>query len=160
MATVLHPEALRHRDLHALDVVAVPHRLEHRVGEPQVQDLSEPHLPEEVVDPIKLRLVDVLMDLGRERSGGGEIVAERLLHDHPRGLGEPGLGQSLDHPPEQERRDLEVEDRDVRVADRVSHPLIRGRIVEIAAHIRQPRAKRSNTASSIFVPHPSIAARA
>ncbi len=53
---VLDAEALGHRDLHAGDVVAVPDRLDHRVGEAQVEELVGPHLPEEVVDPVELRL--------------------------------------------------------------------------------------------------------
>ena len=63
VATVLDPEVLGHRDLDRLDVVPVPHRLEHRVGEPEVQDLLDPHLPEVVVDAEELRLVDVLVQL-------------------------------------------------------------------------------------------------
>ena len=41
VAAVLDAEALGHRDLHRRDVVAVPHRLEHRVGEAQVEDLLD-----------------------------------------------------------------------------------------------------------------------
>jgi hypothetical protein len=52
MPTVLDSDALGHRDLHGGDVAAVPHRLEDRVGEAQIQDLVEPHLAEEVVDAI------------------------------------------------------------------------------------------------------------
>ena len=42
VAAVRDAEVLGHGDLHATDVVAVPHRLEHRVGEPQVEDLLDP----------------------------------------------------------------------------------------------------------------------
>ena len=69
VAAVGDAEVLGHRDLHAVDVVAVPHRLEHRVREPQVQDLLEAHLAEVVVDPEDLRLVDVLVQVGGERPG-------------------------------------------------------------------------------------------
>ena len=37
LAAPLDAERLRHRDLHALDVRAVPHRLEEGVGETEVQ---------------------------------------------------------------------------------------------------------------------------
>ena len=60
---------------------------------------------------VELRLVDVLMQLVGERTGGGLVVAERLLDDDPPGLRQAGLGQALDDRPEEERRDLEVEDR-------------------------------------------------
>ena len=70
-AAVLDPEVLRHRDLDALEVVAAPERLEDRVGEAQVQDLLETHLPEVVVDPEQLRLVDVRVQLVGERGDAG-----------------------------------------------------------------------------------------
>ncbi len=67
VATVLDAEALGHRDLHAGDVVAVPHRLEHGVGEAQVEELVDAHLAEEVVDPVELWLLDVLVDFRGKR---------------------------------------------------------------------------------------------
>ena len=114
VAPVLDAEALGHRDLDRLDVVPVPDRLEHRVGEPQEEHLDQAHLSEEVVDAVELRLVDVLVELGRQVAGRGQVVAERLLDHHPGALGQAGLGQPLDDGAEQERRDLEVEDRSVR----------------------------------------------
>ena len=80
---VLDAEVLGHRDLHGLDVVPVPDRLEHRVREAEVEDLLEPHLPEVVVDPEQLRLVDVLVQLVGERARRRRVVAERLLDDDP-----------------------------------------------------------------------------
>ena len=78
---VLDAEVLGHRDLHAGEVVAVPHRLEHRVREPQVEDLLEPHLPEEVVDPVDLGLVEVAVQIGRELArrlrGRGRTASRR-----------------------------------------------------------------------------------
>jgi hypothetical protein len=50
----LHPEALSHRDLDAFHVMPIPDWLEHRVGESQIEDLPQAHLPEEVVDPVQL----------------------------------------------------------------------------------------------------------
>ena len=81
VAAVLDAEVLRHRDLDGLEVVPVPDRLEHRVREPQVEDLLEAHLPEVVVDPVELRLVDVLVQLVGERARRRAVVAERLLDD-------------------------------------------------------------------------------
>ena len=54
VAAVLDAEVLRHRDLHALDVVTVPHGLEHGVPEAEIEDLLESHLPEVVVDAQEL----------------------------------------------------------------------------------------------------------
>ena len=84
VSAILDAEVLRHRDLDGLDVVPVPDRLEQRVREPEIQDLLRPHLPEVVVDPVELRLVEVLMELVRERARRLEVVAEGLLHDDPR----------------------------------------------------------------------------
>src|SRR5206468_6817499 len=53
MAAVVDAEVLGHRDLHRRDVVRAPDRLEHRVGEAEVQDLLGAHLPEVVVDPVE-----------------------------------------------------------------------------------------------------------
>ena len=84
VAAVLDAEVLGHRDLDGLDVVPVPDRLEHRVGEPDVEDLLEAHLPEVVVDAKELRLVDVLVQLLGERASRRLVVPERLLDDDSR----------------------------------------------------------------------------
>ena len=80
VAAILDAEVLGHRDLDGLDVVPVPDRLEHRVREPEVQDLLEAHLPEVVVDAEELRLVDVLVQLVGElapRPGRGRTASRR-----------------------------------------------------------------------------------
>ena len=46
----------------------------------------ESHLAEEVVDPVELRLVDVLVELGGQLPGRLEVVPEGLLDHHPRVL--------------------------------------------------------------------------
>ena len=78
---VLDAEALGHRDLDARDVVAVPDRLEDRVREAQEQELRDAELPEVVVDPVELVLVEVLVHLGRElarrRRGRGRTASRR-----------------------------------------------------------------------------------
>src|SRR5579862_3869715 len=137
-ASVLDPEALRHRDLHRGEVVAVPDGLEHRVVEAQVQDLVEAHLPEVVVDAIELRLVDVLVQLGGERAGGIEVVSERLLDDDPRRLRQPGPAQTLDDGREETGRCLEIEDRKLRLPDDLRQPLVRRRVAEVAGDVVEP----------------------
>ena len=54
VAAIGNPEVLRHRDLDRGEVVAVPHRLEHDVREAQIEDLTETHEAQEVVDAIHL----------------------------------------------------------------------------------------------------------
>ena len=115
-AAGLDAEVLGHRDLDARDVQPVPDRLEHRVGEAQVEHLVQAHLAQEVVDAQELGLVEVAVHLGVERAGGGEVVAERLLHDDARVLRQPRLREAADDRAEQGGRDLEVEHRRGRVA--------------------------------------------
>ncbi len=138
---VLDAEVLGHRDLDIRDVVAIPDRLDHRVREAQIQQLVGAHLPEEVVDPVQLRLVDRLVDFRRERARGLEVVAERLLDDHARGLCQVRVLQLLDHRPEQERGNLQVEDRAARVADGGRQALVRGLVGEVAADVGQARGE-------------------
>ena len=132
-------EVLGHRDLHARHVVAVPDRLEDRVREPQVEDLRQPHLPEEVVDPVQLLLAQVDLELGLQRPRRLEVVPERLLDDDARVLGEPGAGQAADDHPEQRRRDLEVEDRVLFALERGRDALEGGGVGEVAGQVGEPR---------------------
>ena len=138
VAAVLDAEALGHRDLHALEVGAAPERLQHRVGEAQVENLVRAHLPQEVVDAVELRLVDVLVELRRELPRRRAVVAERLLDDDARVLRQPRLRQALHDGAEEEGRDLEVEDRALRAVDRLGQALVRGRVGEVAGDIGEP----------------------
>ena len=142
VTAVLDAEALGHRDLDRRDVVAVPDRLEHRVREPQIEDLARaPSSP------------------GSDRSGtaatrrctgGSRPPARAPTPDRARTasrpppapvLGEPGLGQPLDHGPEQKRRNLEIEHRAPRIANRALDTLVRRRVAEVPAHVGQPRGE-------------------
>ena len=141
VTAILDAEVLGHRDPDRLDVVPVPERLEHRVGEPQVEDLAEPHLPQEVVDPEQLRLVEIGVHLRRELARRLEVVAERLL-DHDAGvLQQPGFGEPLDHGPEQERRDLEVEHRAALARERRGQALEGGGVAEVAGQVGEARGE-------------------
>ena len=64
-----------------------------------------------MVDPVELRLVDVLVELVGERAADAKVVAERLLDDDPAPSVAPALARAADHRAEQGRRDLEVEHR-------------------------------------------------
>jgi hypothetical protein len=54
-----------------------------------------------VVDPIELRLVDVLMQVVGECLGRGQVMSKRLLDNDPTGLGQARLVQTLHHGVEQ-----------------------------------------------------------
>ena len=50
-SAALHPEGFGHGDLHAPDVVAVPDRLQKRVGKAKVQQVLDGFLAEIMIDP-------------------------------------------------------------------------------------------------------------
>src|SRR3954454_20049487 len=102
-----------------------------------MKNLVQPHLPEVVVDPVELGLVDVLMEVGRERVGGLEVVAERLLDDDPRALRQAGVRQPLYDLSEEEGWDLEVEDGRRLAVDRRADAFVRGRVGEVPRDIRE-----------------------
>src|SRR6476619_7265913 len=81
------------------------------------------------------------MELVRKLPRRGAVVAERLLDDDASVLRQPRLRQALDDGAEEERRDLEVEDRALGTVDRLGYTLVRGRIREIAGHIGEPVGK-------------------
>ena len=92
-----------------------------------------------MVDAEQLRLVDVLVKLLGERARRREVVPEGLLHHHPRVRGQPRIGEALHDPAEEERRDLEVEDRSLGALDRGRDPVVGGRIAEVARHVGEAR---------------------
>ncbi len=143
MSPILDTEVLGHRDLDRLDVVPVPDRLEHRVGEPEVEDLLDPHLPEVVVDPEELRLVDVLMQLLGERASRRQIMAERLLDDDPRVCRHARFRQAADHRSEERRRNLEVEDRGLRALDSLRDLGVGCVVGEVSVVVREPLREAS-----------------
>jgi hypothetical protein len=65
-------------------------------------------------------------------------MAEGLLHHHPGPAGQARVGQALDHGAEQERWDLQVEDRGRRLPDGGADALVGGRVTEVAGQVRQP----------------------
>jgi len=86
-------QRLGHIDLHMVDEVPVPDRLEQAVGEAERQDVLRRFLAQEVVDPEDLLLGEDFMQPGVQRHRAGEIGAEGLLHDDAAALDETGFGQ-------------------------------------------------------------------
>ena len=91
---LLERQRLGHVDLHVVDVVAVPDRLEQAVGEAEGEDVLRRLLAEEVVDAEDLALVERLVQRGVQPPGAGQVGAERLLHDDPAALDEVGVGRA------------------------------------------------------------------
>jgi hypothetical protein len=90
----LDADVLGHRDLHVVDVVAVPQWLEDRVREPEREDVLHGLLAEVVVDAEDLALVAHRVDRPVERARRREVRAQRLLdHDAAEARGVVGVGQ-------------------------------------------------------------------
>jgi hypothetical protein len=92
-----HAEGLGGGDLDIVDVVAVPHRLEKRVGKAKEKEVLYGLFAEVVVDAINLSLGEGFGDRGVEGVRRRQVAAERLLDDNPRPalllLVQPGAGQ-------------------------------------------------------------------
>ena len=86
-------QRLGHVDLHVVDEVAIPDRLEQAVGEAERQDVLRRFLAEEVVDAEDLLLGEDFMQPGVQRHRAGQIGAEGLFHDDAAALDETGFGQ-------------------------------------------------------------------
>src|SRR5258705_6737241 len=84
LAAALYAEGLGHRDLHALDVVAVPDRLEERVRETKDDEILHRLLAEIMIDAKDRRLVEDGVDDLVEALRGGQVATERLLDDDAR----------------------------------------------------------------------------
>ena len=103
-------ESLRHVDLHVVDEIAVPDRLEQAVAEAEGEDVLRRLLAEEMVDAEDLVLGEHFVQRVVERDRALEIGAERLFHNDARALGEIGLAQHLDRRQRGVRRHAHVVD--------------------------------------------------
>ena len=101
-------QRLRHVDLHMVDVIAVPDRLEQSVGESEGKNVLRRFLAEEVVDPEDLLLGKGFVQRRVEDAGTCEVGAERLLHDDARPCHEPRLAQGSHDGTSRIRRHAEV----------------------------------------------------
>ena len=81
-AALFHADGFRHRDLHVIDVAAVPDRLENSVGEAERQDVLDGFLAQVVIDAVDLLFARHPQQLLVQQPGGFEIVAEGLFDDH------------------------------------------------------------------------------
>ena len=84
LAAPLDADVLGDGDLHVVDVLAAPERLEERVGEAEDEQVLHRLLAEVVVDAEDLRLVEGRGDRVVERARAREVVPERLLEDDAR----------------------------------------------------------------------------
>ena len=112
-AALADAERLRDGDLHVVDPVAVPQRLEEGVGEARDQEVLDALLAEVVVDAEDVRLVEDPAHGLVDPLGGGEVGADRLLeHDAGAVGGQADLVEVVADGAEEGGRDGEVEDAD------------------------------------------------
>ena len=108
----LDPERLGHGDLHMIDGVAVPQRLEQRVGETERDEVLDRLLAEIVVDPEGPLLAEMLGDGVVDRLAGLAALADRLFDDDAVGLDRQALRREALHDGGVEgRRGRQVEQR-------------------------------------------------
>src|SRR6185312_12357224 len=74
----LDTEGFGHSDLHAPDIVAVPDRLQKRVGKPEVEQILNWFLAEVMIDSENVRFLKRLMEDSVELSRRGKVTAKRL----------------------------------------------------------------------------------
>src|SRR6185437_5174166 len=107
-------------DLHAGDEVAVPDRLEERVGEAEIEQVLHRLLAEVVIDAEDAILRKLLLQYLIERLRRGEITPKRFLDDHTPALGGPGGAQVIDDHRKHAGRDGEVVERTLGVSERLA----------------------------------------
>ena len=110
-----HAQRLRRRDLHVVDVVAIPDRLEDAVGEAEHQNVLHRLFAQVVIDAEDLALVEDGVDLVVEFARRIQIVAEWLLDHHANvallRLRHPLRAKILDDAGKELRRGGEIEER-------------------------------------------------
>jgi hypothetical protein len=147
----LDADGLGRGDLHVIDVAAVPHRLEHPVGEPEDEEVLHGLLAQVMIDAEDLRLVQVRVHQLVQGARAGEIGAERLLDDDAppgvRCLGprQSGGAEVLHDRPVHRRRNREVEERAEPAAallETGSDPSVQPRIVHLPLKVRHVSRER------------------
>ncbi len=137
-AALFHAELLRHRDLHAGDMVAVPQRLHERVREAEEQQVLHRLLAEEVIDPVDGRLGEALVQRAVQRFRGRQVAAEWLLDDQASLSGRADFRERGRDDAEEAGRNGEIEERTDGGSEREAQTRERvGRRV-VAGDIRQP----------------------
>ena len=148
---LLHSHRFCSGDLHVGDVVAVPDRLEDRVGEAQHQDVLHRLLAEIVVDAEDLVLLGTGLHHLVEGLGAGVVGAEGLLDHHPAALAvgqQAGGGEGAAAAAVEGRRHREIEGAvaaggalAVEVVEPFAQAHDRGRIGEVGRLVVERRSE-------------------
>jgi hypothetical protein len=106
--TAADAEVLGECDLHAGHIVAVPERLQKRVGESEVEDVHDRLLRQEVIDAEDRIFREHLMRDAIQRPRRGEVAPKGLLDNDACVFGQPGGAKPFDHRSEKCWRDGKV----------------------------------------------------
>src|SRR5262245_11494757 len=137
LAAALDAEALRHRDLHALDVLPIPQGLEKRVGEAEEQQVLHGVLAQIVIDAEHAGFVEAAMHGRVQPLRRGQVLTERLL-DHDAAAGRaPRRAELIADGLEGAGRDGQVVRRVTRIPQLLSQALEGPRIAVIAVDVAQ-----------------------
>ena len=80
-AAPLNSEILRHRDLNAVHVIAVPDGFEKGVGKPEQKQVLHRLFAQVMVDPVNVVFFKDRVNGLVERLRGGQIASERFFND-------------------------------------------------------------------------------
>jgi hypothetical protein len=151
---VFNAKGFRHRDLDAVDILAVPQRLDRRICEPRVEDVLNRLLAQIVVDAEDRLLGKMLEQRPVERLRRLAIMAERLFHDEAGVHVETALSQRGANHAEQAGRNREIMHRPLRGSERLLERRESLGIVVVAIDIpherREPRQSGGVGASVAF----------
>src|SRR5215472_7089601 len=142
LAAALHAEALRHRDLDVLDVVAIPDRLEERVGEPEVEDVLHRLFAEVVVDAIDALLGEHAVQHAAELPRRSEVPPEGFLDDDAPVRGARSLPELGNDGGKHARGNGQVVRRPLRAGQQGFEPGERGGVGVVAVHVLELRRER------------------
>src|SRR5215469_11672663 len=131
----LHAEVLRHRDLHALDVMAVPDRFQERVGEAEEHHVMHLPLPKIMVDPEDRCLVKGAEQESIQLLRRGEIVAEWFFDNYPGARRAARFDQLFHNSAEQYWRNRQVMRGMSGVLELFAQRLKRRRVLVVASHV-------------------------
>ena len=136
-AAPLDAKTLRHRDLHTLDVLTVPDRLDKGVAETEEDQILHRVLAQIVVDAKYIALIEGPVHDLVQRDRRFQVVAKGLFDHHPCAVRASGLLQLLQHLAEETRRDRQVVDRVACAPALLSHLLESRAVQVVAVHVAQ-----------------------
>src|SRR5208282_1762317 len=136
-AAALDAEILRHSDLHALDVVAVPERLHEGVGEAEDDHVVYRTLPQVMINSENRGFIELPEKDLIQMSRGLQIVTERLLNDDA-GVGRAAaMRQLFEHRFEHGGRDGKIVRRPLRRFQLPAQRLERFGILVVSIHVAE-----------------------